>query len=88
MISLDNCIKSGIRHAYGKAKSSSNGVGKAKQHIIKRAHFLRMAIDSMFPGTKSVAMTGEIYVLDDAGNYTIWIQFELEVVSIQIVPNH
>jgi hypothetical protein len=31
-------------------------------------------------------MTGEIYVLDNTGNHTI--QFELEGVSIKIVPNH
>jgi hypothetical protein len=34
--------------ACGEAKSSSNGVGKAKQQIITRAHFLCTAIESMF----------------------------------------
>jgi hypothetical protein len=75
--------------ACGEAKSCSKGVGKgvgkAKQQIVTRAHFLRTAIKSMFPETNKVAMTGEIYVLDDAPNLAR--NCVDQEVSIKIVPN-
>lgn len=68
------------------AKSSSNGVSKAKKQIVTRARFLRTAMKSMFPGTSTFTMKGEIYVLNDAGKHARG--FDYQGVSIKIVPNH